>query len=257
MSENYYSELAKLDVSKYVEKKGKFSYLSWAYAVDQLKKRHPDATWEIKRFPANDHGTVTLPYLKTEFGTFVEAAVTVNGITHSQIHPVLDNNNRPIEKPNAFQINTSIQRALVKAIALHGLGLYIYAGEDLPEVDGEPDTAETPTPPNAREVARERARQAAAKKAAENANDNLPFDAPQPEQATVATTNTVAEPINEGQLKAITQMLKMVSNKKKDFNQEEFLKGVLAKFGASELNGLTFEQGKELLTEINAEMRKK
>ena len=62
----------------------------------------------------------------------MEVAVTVDGITLSQIHPVLDNNNKPIQKPNAFQINTSLQRCLVKAIALHGLGLYIYQGEDLP-----------------------------------------------------------------------------------------------------------------------------
>ncbi|MGM9458240.1 DUF1071 domain-containing protein, partial [Lacticaseibacillus rhamnosus] len=57
------------------------------------------------------------------------------GVTLSQVHPVLDNRNKPIEKPNAFQINTSIQRCLAKAIALHGLGLYIYQGEDLPEIE--------------------------------------------------------------------------------------------------------------------------
>jgi hypothetical protein len=125
MKENYFKELAKLDVNEHVEKKGGFGYLSWAWAVDQLKKKHPDATWEVKRFEG-------MPFLKTELGYFVEVAVTVEEITHSQIHPVLDNRNKPIEKPNTFQINTSIQRCLVKAIALHGLGLYIYAGEDLP-----------------------------------------------------------------------------------------------------------------------------
>lgn len=122
---NYYAELSKIDVSEHVEKKGKFSYLSWAWAVDQLRKQHPDATWEVIRFNG-------VPFMQTECGYFVEVAVTVNGITLSQIHPVLDNFNKPIAKPNSFQINTSIQRCLVKAIALHGLGLYIYAGEDLP-----------------------------------------------------------------------------------------------------------------------------
>lgn len=73
------------------------------------------------------------PYLLCEAGVFVEVAVTVQGITLSQIHPVLDGRNRPIPEPTAFEINTSIQRCLVKAIALHGLGLYIYAGEDLPQ----------------------------------------------------------------------------------------------------------------------------
>ena len=76
-----------------------------------------------------------LPYQKTETGYFVEVAVTVQGVALSQIHPVLDARNEPIEVPDAFDINTSIQRCLVKAIALHGLGLYIYAGEDLPECD--------------------------------------------------------------------------------------------------------------------------
>ena len=71
----------------------------------------------------------------TECGYFVDVWVEVEGISLSQIHPVLDNRNDPIEKPNAFQINTSLQRALAKAIALHGLGLYIFAGEDLPEPD--------------------------------------------------------------------------------------------------------------------------
>jgi hypothetical protein len=122
---NYYTELSKIDVSEHTEKKGKFSYLSWAWAVDQLRKSHPDATWEVIRFDG-------MPFMKTECGYFVEVAVTVNGITLSQIHPVLNNQNKPIAQPNAFEINTSIQRCLVKAIALHGLGLYIYAGEDLP-----------------------------------------------------------------------------------------------------------------------------
>jgi hypothetical protein len=134
MTENFYAELSRIDVSDHVEKKGKFSYLSWAWAVDVLRKHDPSATWEVIRFDG-------MPYMKTECGFFVEVAVTVNGITLSQIHPVLDNRNKPIAKPNAFEINTSIQRCLVKAIALHGLGLYIYAGEDLP-IDNAPINAQ-------------------------------------------------------------------------------------------------------------------
>ena len=133
---NYYAELAKINVNEHVEKKGKFSYLSWAWAVDVLRKFDPTATWETIRFNG-------MPFMETPLGYFVEVAVTVQGITLSQIHPVLDNNNRPIKEPNAFQINTSIQRALVKAIALHGLGLYIYAGEDLPTEDKEPEPEKT------------------------------------------------------------------------------------------------------------------
>ena len=127
---NYFTELASIDVTKHVEKKGRFSYLSWSWAVDQLLKKCPDATWRVVRFDG-------LPYQKTEIGYFVEVEVTVNNITRSQIHPVLDNYNKPIATPTSFQINTSIQRCLAKAIALHGLGLYIYSGEDIPQ-DDEP-----------------------------------------------------------------------------------------------------------------------
>ena len=133
METNYFARLNQINVSDHLEKKGDFSYLSWPYAVAQLRLADPAAFWKVRRFEG-------LPYLKTETGYFVEVAVTVQGVTLSQIHPVLDGKNRPIFEPTAFDINTSIQRCLVKAIALHGLGLYVYAGEDLPH--GE----ETPQP---------------------------------------------------------------------------------------------------------------
>ena len=110
-----------------MEKKGQFNYLSWAYAVEELRKLKPDATWRVIK---DENG---FPYTSTPAGHFVEVEVTVDDISLSQIHPVLDHRNQSIEQPNAFQINTSIQRCLAKAIALHGLGLYIFRGEDLPE----------------------------------------------------------------------------------------------------------------------------
>ena len=122
-----FMKLFKTDVSEYVKKKGKFNYLSWAYAVQELKKVCPTARWGVTK--AEDGS----PFFVTECGYFVDVWVEVDGISLSQIHPVLDNRNDPIKEPNAFQINTSIQRALAKCIALHGLGLYIFAGEDLPE----------------------------------------------------------------------------------------------------------------------------
>lgn len=125
-SDNYFARLNAINVNEHVEKKGGFSYLSWPYAVAQLRLADASATWEVRRFDG-------LPYLVTEAGVFVEVAVTVHGVTLSQIHPVLDGRNRPLLAPSAFDINTSLQRCLVKAIALHGLGLYIYAGEDLPQ----------------------------------------------------------------------------------------------------------------------------
>lgn len=134
-TENYFSKLAQIDCSEHVEKKGRFSYLSWAWAVKKLREVDPTATWEVKRFDG-------VPYLKTDCGYFVEVEVTVQGLPLSQIHPILNNHNKPIDNPNSFDINTSIQRCLVKAIALHGLGLYIYAGEDLPEIQEDPITSQ-------------------------------------------------------------------------------------------------------------------
>ena len=128
-TQSTFMKLFKTDVSDYVEQKGKYNYLSWCFAVQELKRACPDARWGVTKAENGD------PFHKTECGYFVEVWVEVDGISLSQIHPVLDNRNQPIENPNAFQMNTSLQRALTKAIALHGLGLYIYAGEDLPEPD--------------------------------------------------------------------------------------------------------------------------
>jgi hypothetical protein len=135
--DNYFARLYQINVSEHLEKKGDFTYLSWPFAVAQLRLADPSASWDVRRFDG-------LPYLKTETGYFVEVAVTVQGATLSQIHPVLDGKNRPMFEPTAFDINTSIQRCLVKAIALHGLGLYVYAGEDLPEGE-EPKVARMPS----------------------------------------------------------------------------------------------------------------
>lgn len=134
---NYFATLNAINVSAHVEKKGGFSYLSWPFAVAQLRLADPTATWEVRRFDG-------LPYLTTDAGVFVEVAVTVQGVTLSQIHPCLDGRNRPLLAPNSFEINSSLQRCLVKAIALHGLGLYIYAGEDLPQPVA--DAANDPAP---------------------------------------------------------------------------------------------------------------
>ena len=131
METNYFVRLNQISVSEHLEKKGDFAYLSWPYAVAQLRLADPTATWEVRRFDG-------LPYQRTETGYFVEVAVAVQGVTLSQIHPVLDGRNQPIAEPTAFDINTSIQRCLVKAIALHGLGLYVYAGEDLPRGEEPP-----------------------------------------------------------------------------------------------------------------------
>ena len=121
-----FSEIRKIDVSKHIEKKGKFNYLSWAWAVDQLLQLDPAATWEYKD-PTYYHDQTMMVY----------CAVTAFNKTMIAQLPVMDNYNKPIAQPNAMQVNTAMQRCLAKAIALHGLGLYIYQGEDLPELDAQ------------------------------------------------------------------------------------------------------------------------
>src|SRR5450432_2312850 len=116
MDTNYFERLSKIDITDHIERKGDFVYLSWAHAVTALRMADPTACWEVRRFEG-------LPYLKTETGYFFEVVVTVQGITLAQIHPVIDAKNRTMFEPTAFDINTSIQRCLVKAIALHGVGL--------------------------------------------------------------------------------------------------------------------------------------
>ena len=124
-----FDRLDSINVNEYTEKKGQFTYLSWAWAVRELLQVSPDATWIVHEWGVDGNKQ---PYMQTQAGCFVQVTVTVDGIDRTQVHPVLDNRNQTIQEPNAFQINTSIQRCLAKAIALHGLGLYIYAGEDLP-----------------------------------------------------------------------------------------------------------------------------
>ena len=128
---NVFRVLDKINVNEFTQKKGQFTYLSWAWAVRELLKVAPNSTWEIHEY--GDY-TEARPYMETDSGCFVKVTLTVNDVPRTQIHPVLDHRNQTIKEPNAFQINTSIQRCLAKAIALHGLGLYIYAGEDLPEI---------------------------------------------------------------------------------------------------------------------------
>tara|TARA_R100000781_G_scaffold56978_2_gene36870 strand:- start:1759 stop:2337 length:579 start_codon:yes stop_codon:yes gene_type:complete len=124
-----FEKLNSIDVSNFTEKKGRFTYLSWAWAVRELLKVAPTAQWKIHQWGLEGNEK---PYMQTKAGCFVQVTLTIDDISRTQVHPVLNHKNQSIEEPNAFEINTSIQRCLAKAIALHGLGLYIFAGEDLP-----------------------------------------------------------------------------------------------------------------------------
>ena len=129
-----FKEAYEMPIGKAVEKKGKFSYLSWCYAVMHLRQNYPDATWVIHE----NH--IGQPIFELPEGFMVKVSVIVGDKEFPQWHPVLDNRNKPISKPNAFEINTSIQRCLTKAIALaSGIGLGLYAGEDLPTEEKQPE----------------------------------------------------------------------------------------------------------------------
>lgn len=129
MEQNYFRELNSIDCSDKTEKKNGLTYLSWAWAWGEIKKLHPDATYTIYE-DANG-----LFYHTDGKTCWVKTGVTVNGIEHIEYLPVMDNRNRsiPASDVTSFDANKAIQRSLTKACARHGLGLYIYAGEDLPE----------------------------------------------------------------------------------------------------------------------------
>lgn len=133
------SSMLKLNVNDHVEKKNGLSYLSWAWAWAEVLKTDHQAWWEPELFNhATPDGHRMVPYMLLEDLTaMVKVSVYINDIKRSCVLPVMDHRNKPIENPNSFQVNTAIMRCLAKAIAMHGLGLYIYAGEDLPMEDGE------------------------------------------------------------------------------------------------------------------------
>lgn len=142
MSDNYFARLNGINVNDKTEQKGKLTYLSWAYAWGEVKKLHPDATYKIYE---NADG---LNYHTDGRTCWVKTGVTVNGIEHIEYLPILDQRNASIKLENvtSYDVNKAIQRSITKACGRHGLGLYIYAGEDLPEGE-EPEPPKKPAPP--------------------------------------------------------------------------------------------------------------
>lgn len=127
-----YEDLAKINVNEHTEKKANLTYLSWAWAVDQLQRLDNDANWSYAE-----------PKL---FGNTMMVFCTVRAFGRERTAqlPVMDHRNKAIPEPDSFQVNVAMQRCLAKAIALHGIGLYIYAGEDLPEgAEGKPQSAKS------------------------------------------------------------------------------------------------------------------
>lgn len=131
--DNYFNDLYAVNVNGHTEKKNGLTYLSWAWAWGEIKKRHPDATYTVYE---NADGW---NYHTDGRTCWVKTGVTVNGIEHIEYLPVMDYKNKSIsiENVTSFDVNKAIQRSLTKACARHGLGLYIYAGEDLPEEEAD------------------------------------------------------------------------------------------------------------------------
>lgn len=145
---NYFIELYKIDVNDKVEKKQNLTYLSWAWAWAEVKKRYVNVDYKVKQF--KDKDGVRRPYVfDKNLGYMVFTEVTVDGIKHEMWLPVMDGANKAMrhvsykyitkygektcEAATMFDINKTIMRCLTKNLAMHGLGLYIYAGEDLPD----------------------------------------------------------------------------------------------------------------------------
>jgi len=121
-------QLLSLDVNKYTEKKGNLTYLSWANAVAEFIKVYPDFEYGYK----SENG---LSYFGNEAqGYMVYTWVKAGGITREMWLPVMDNRNKSMMKPTTFNVNTALMRCLTKNLAMFGLGLYIYKGEDLPNL---------------------------------------------------------------------------------------------------------------------------
>ena len=126
--ENYFKKLSAINVKGMAEKKGNFNYLSWANAWSLVKEAYPDAQRKVY-----ESAQTELPYFTDGNTASVKVGIIVNGIEHIDYLPVMDyrNNSIPISKITSMDVNTAIQRSTAKAIAMHGLGIAIFKGEDL------------------------------------------------------------------------------------------------------------------------------
>lgn len=126
-------DLMKLNVNDHTEKKNGLTYLSWAWAWQEALKADSTATFDVQTFDGK-------PYMDVNGTGMVWVTVHMFGQARTCMLPVMDYKNRPIVNPDAFAVNTAIMRCMTKALALHGLGIYIYAGDDLPQSDDAPTT---------------------------------------------------------------------------------------------------------------------
>lgn len=146
-----FKEINQIDVSEHTEQKMNLTYLSWAWAHAEMKKIDENAEITTHEFPDTDAlinlaakgvaitpelaETLKINYKKDKAGAYVKVSVTLNERTETEYLPVMDFKNKAMANPDAMAINKALKRCFVKALALHGLGLYIYAGEDIPEAE--------------------------------------------------------------------------------------------------------------------------
>lgn len=137
-----FEELYYIDCSNKVEEKNGLKYLSWAWAWAEVKKRYPDANYTIYE-TTNPQGYVC-NYFTDGRTCWVKTGVTINGLEHIEELPVMDYKNKsiPLEQVTSFDVNKTIQRSVTKALGRFGIGLFLYAGEDLPEEPKNPMTEE-------------------------------------------------------------------------------------------------------------------
>ena len=220
--ENYFIKLNDINVNEHTEKKGNLTYLSWAWAWAEVKKAFPDATYTVYE---DESGTIYHTDGKT---CWVKTGVTVAGIEHIEYLPVMDFKNKSItlEAVTSVDVNKSIQRSLTKACARHGLGLYIYAGEDLPE-------SETPEEAKAKQDMKDKVRQAADEKKANEVNAGFA-----PDKVPTATLE---------QVRAIEEYC---------FELEQPVEGILTKNNIKSLSQLTEKAAESMIKKLAAMVEK-
>jgi|TARA_B100001939_G_scaffold319043_1_gene306922 hypothetical protein len=134
MSKNYFEELAKVSIKDKVEKKGNFDYLSWANAWALIKLKYPNAQRNVYEDQATG-----LNFFTDGKTAYVKVGIVINDLEHIDYLPIMDfrNNSIRVEKITSMDVNTAIQRSTAKAVAMHGLGLSLWVGEDITAVSGE------------------------------------------------------------------------------------------------------------------------
>ena len=233
-TKSIYGQLSDIDVSEHVKQKGAYDYLSWTHAVDALKKVYPKAQIEVM---TSDEGH---PFFKTEVGFFVQVKVTVDGLACAEWLPVLDNRNKVLKQPDAYQVNTSIKRCMTKAIALHGLGINVYAGEDLGQYDVEDpeDPEDPPSTTNGKPAAKKKS--PASKKVEANGSQGL-----NKKDILDALRGAVGEDVLNDKQAVFNVADKLFNEGKKGFNANK-----LKALSADKLN-LILDEIKKQIEEIN------